>query len=156
VNTLVELQESPIDDYYEGTDYFNVYGVVEHVDGEYSMVLPQMDSRESGSSTAVSRFAITDPAGTVTEILAFDDTPDFWHFAVNVEAGLWCTHIESGSDSFDSDDTLGDEPTICADATFSVTDLLPSTGANSLAVVLAGLALIMAGAVVLVRRPRLA
>jgi LPXTG-motif cell wall-anchored protein len=158
VNTLAELQESPTDNYAEGTDHFNVYGVVEHVDGEYSMVLPQMDAREGGSSTAVSRFAITDPAGTVTEILAFDDTPDFWHFAVNVEAGLWCTHIESGSDSFDSDDapSIDDEPTICADATFSVTDLLPSTGANSLVAVLAGLALIMAGAVVLVRRPRLA
>ncbi len=158
VNTAADLQGNVTNDYYElqTPSPFNQFGVVEHVNGEYSMVLSE--ANDSNNVVAVSRFAITDPAGTVTPLLTFvqDDFPDFWQLSVNVENEIWCTHIESGSDTFDSDDNLGDEPTICADATFTVADYLPATGANSLAVVLAGLALIMAGAVVLVRRPRFA
>jgi LPXTG-motif cell wall-anchored protein len=155
VNTSADLQGVPTNDYYEGTEWFNQFGVVEHVDGEYSMVVSRED--ESGNDpVAVARFAITDPAGTVEDILALTGAPDFWEFAVNVEAELWCTHIEGGWDDVDSDDNLGDEPTICADATFSVADYLPSTGANSMFLVVTGLLLVAGGALALVRRPRIA
>lgn len=156
VNTAAELQGFLTNDYYEiqTSSPFHQFGVVEHVDGEYSMVLSRAD--DSNDVTSVARFAITDPAGTVTDLLSFgDDQPDLWHLAVNVDAGIWCTHLEGGAPTLDSTDPL-DEATVCADATFTVADYLPATGANSLAVVLAGLALMMAGAVVLVRRPRLA
>jgi LPXTG-motif cell wall-anchored protein len=153
VNTSADLQGVPTNDYNEGTQWFNQFGVVEHVDGEYSMVVGRED--EGNDPVAIARFAITDPAGTVEDILPLTGAPDFWNFAVNVEAELWCTHIEGGSDDLDSSDGL-EEPTICADATFSVADYLPSTGANSMFLVVSGLLLVAGGALALVRRPRIA
>lgn len=137
----------------EGQDLFKGWGVVEHVDGQYSMVAGRYVPDEG--IVAISRFPITDASGTVEDILEVTGDPDLGKLAVNVEAELWCTHAEGGWDDVDSD-VEEDEPTICADATFSVADYLPSTGANSLFVVVTGLLLVAGGALALVRRPRIA
>ena len=153
VNTEAGL-ETEISSNTEGVRLFRGWGVVEHVDGQYWMVAGREEANYA--TVAISRFPITDPNGTVEDILALTGDPDFGKFAVNVEAELWCTHIESGWADVDSDDNLGDEPTICADATFSVADYLPSTGANSMFLVVTGLLLVAGGALALVRRPRIA
>ncbi len=154
VNTEATFGDRPFSDRNEGMSLFNGWGVVEHVNGEYSMVEVRYDS-SNGSRPAIARFPITDPDGTFEDILPLTGTPDMGILAVNIEAGIWCTHTENGWADVDSDDGMG-EPTTCMDASFNVQSLLPSTGANSMFLVVTGLLLVAGGALALVRRQRIA
>lgn len=153
VNVESDFGFRPFGDKNEGADLFNSWGVVEHVNGQYAMVEVRRD--DGLGLVAIARFPINDPNGTHEDLLALTGSPDMGILAVNVDAGIWCTHTENGWADVGSDDGMG-EPTTCMDASFNVQSLLPSTGANSMLLVVTGLLLVAGGALALVRRPRIA